>query len=63
MEYANQKAEALRQCSNQLLSGDRAVVRHETVKLRGISQGQQVRLAGKPYSANQNLDYLIAISG
>ena len=47
----------------QLLSGDKAVVRHETVKLKGISQGQQVRLAGKPYSVQHNLDYLMAISG
>lgn len=47
----------------QLLADDKAIVRHETVKLQGISQDQQVRLAGKPYSTRQNLDYLLAISG
>ena len=47
----------------QLLADDQAIVRHQMVKLQGISQGQQVRLAGKPYSAQQNLDYLLAISG
>jgi adenylate cyclase len=47
----------------QLLSGDKAIARHEMVKLQGISHGWQVRLAGKPYSPQQNLDYLMAISG
>jgi adenylate cyclase len=47
----------------QLLADDQAIVRHQMVKLQGISQGQQVRLAGKPYSVQRNLDYLLAISG
>ena len=47
----------------QLLSGENTGIQHETVKLQGISQGQQVRLAGKPYRTQQNLDYLMAISG
>lgn len=47
----------------QLLSGDQAIARHKTLKLRGISQGQQVRLAGKPYQTQPDLDYLMAVSG
>jgi adenylate cyclase len=50
----------------QMLADDRAITRYQTVQLQGISQGQQVRLAGKPYRNNhnrQNLDYLLAISG
>jgi adenylate cyclase len=47
----------------QLLSGENTGIQHKTVKLQGINQGQQVRLAGKPYRAQQNLDYLMAISG
>lgn len=47
----------------QLLADDRTIARHQTVQLQGISKGQQVRLAGKPYSYHQNLDYLLAISG
>ncbi|MES2427154.1 MAG: adenylate/guanylate cyclase domain-containing protein [Bacteroidota bacterium] len=47
----------------QLIAGDHSVAKHETVKLQGISYGQQVRLAGKPYNANKKLDYLLAISG
>lgn len=42
----------------------------QTVNLQGITQGQQIRLAGKPYSKGQYLagrqlevDYLLAISG
>ncbi|MES2276129.1 MAG: adenylate/guanylate cyclase domain-containing protein [Bacteroidota bacterium] len=42
----------------------------KTVSLQGISQGQRVRLAGKPYQNNRTLgsghlpmDYLLAISG
>lgn len=46
-----------------LLTDDKAIVRHQTVKLQGISQGQQVRLAGKRYSRQQDFDYLLAISG
>jgi adenylate cyclase len=47
----------------QLLTDDHASLRHQTVSLQGISQGQQVRLAGKPYGIHQNLDYLLAIAG
>lgn len=46
-----------------LLANDKAIVGHQIVKLQGISQGQQVRLAGKPYHGQQNFDYLLAISG
>ncbi|HMG10475.1 MAG TPA: adenylate/guanylate cyclase domain-containing protein [Mucilaginibacter sp.] len=46
-----------------LLAGDQVIARPQTVQLQGISQGQQVRLAGKPYATLQNLDYLLAISG
>lgn len=42
----------------------------QTIKLKGISQGQQIRLAGKPYNnalniagAKKDMDYLLAISG
>src|ERR1700754_1034022 len=34
----------------QLLAEDKALVRQQTVQLHGISHGQQVRLAGKPYT-------------
>jgi len=47
----------------QLLTDDKAIARPQTVKLQGISHGQQVRLAGKPYRTQDNLDYLLAISG
>jgi adenylate cyclase len=47
----------------QLLSDCKPIVPHQTVRLQGISEGQQVRLAGKPYSAHQNIDYLLAVSG
>jgi len=47
----------------QLLADDQLIARHQTVQLHGISQEQQIRLAGKPYIASQNLDYLLAISG
>ena len=47
----------------QLLSDEEVIVRYETVHLQGISRGQQVRLIGKPYKAQENLDYLLAISG
>jgi adenylate cyclase len=47
----------------QLITDDKAIARHQTVQLQGISTGQQVRLAGKPYGHHQNLDYLLAISG
>jgi adenylate cyclase len=46
-----------------LITDDKAIATHQTVQLQGISTGQQVRLAGKPYSNRQNLDYLLAISG
>ncbi|MCC8408314.1 adenylate/guanylate cyclase domain-containing protein [Mucilaginibacter sp. UR6-1] len=42
----------------------------QTIRLQGISYGQQVRLAGKPYnggnllpSSSSDLDYLLAIAG
>jgi adenylate cyclase len=47
----------------QLLADDKSVVRYQTVKLQGISEDQKVRLAGKPYRSQENLDYLLAISG
>jgi adenylate cyclase len=47
----------------QLLNDEEVIGSRQTVQLQGISQGQQVRLAGKPYSTTQNLDYLLAISG
>ena len=40
-----------------------SITKHQTVQLQGISNGQQVRLAGKPYNRHQNLDYLLAFSG
>ncbi|MDN5287097.1 MAG: adenylate/guanylate cyclase protein [Mucilaginibacter sp.] len=53
-----------------LLESDGTVLDQQTVNLQGISQGQQIRLAGKPYSNNHYLassqpgfDYLLAISG
>lgn len=47
----------------QLITDNKAIGTHQTVQLQGISKGQQIRLAGKPYSIHQNLDYLLAISG
>jgi adenylate cyclase len=47
----------------QLLTDDKAVAQYQTVKLQGISEGQPIRLAGKPYQTRHNLDYLLAISG
>jgi adenylate cyclase len=49
----------------QLLADDGAIAHCQTVQLQGISQGQRVRLAGRPYSnrTQPNLDYLMAISG
>lgn len=42
----------------------------QTVRLQGVAHGQQVRLAGKPYAAqntlpasNMDMDYLLAIAG
>ncbi len=46
-----------------LITDDKALARYQTVQLQGISTGQQVRLAGKPYENHQDLDYLLAISG
>ena len=53
-----------------LLDNDGAAFEQQTVRLQGISQGQQIRLAGKPYNnghylagSQQNMDYLLAISG
>lgn len=47
----------------QLLADDKAIAQHRTIQLQGISHGQQVRLAGKPYQQQLNFDYLLAISG
>ena len=47
----------------QLLADDEVITARQTVQLQGISQGQEVRLAGKSYGMHQNLDYLLAISG
>lgn len=52
-----------------LLVGAEYTFDQQTVNLQGISQGQQIRLAGKPYRNNQlasakaDFDYLLAISG
>ncbi|MGF7041579.1 adenylate/guanylate cyclase domain-containing protein [Mucilaginibacter lappiensis] len=53
-----------------LLEPDGKVADQQTVCLQGISQGMQIRLAGKPYRSNRyltssqaNIDYLLAISG
>jgi adenylate cyclase len=53
-----------------LLESDGSAFDQQTVNLQGVSHGQQIRLAGKPYSNNHNLassqpgfDYLLAISG
>jgi adenylate cyclase len=53
-----------------LLDNDGATFEQQTVRLQGIAQGQQIRLAGKPYNnghsligSQQNMDYLLAISG
>lgn len=47
----------------QLLDDAQAIVPHQNVQLQGISHGQQIRLAGKPYAKPQHsLDYLLAIS-
>jgi adenylate cyclase len=47
----------------QLITDDKAIAGYQTVQLQGISKGQEIRLAGKPYGNHQNLDYLMAISG
>ena len=47
----------------QLLADDKAIVDHQTVKLQGISHEQEIRLAGKPYSTYQDIDYFLAIAG
>ena len=54
----------------QLLDTQTSSLVQQVTNLRGISQGQQVRLAGKPYGNNHslaglqfNMDYLLAISG
>ena len=53
-----------------LLDSDNTLFDQKTVTLQGISHGQQIRLAGKPYSNNYalvgsqlDMDYLLAISG
>ncbi|MBD1387346.1 adenylate/guanylate cyclase domain-containing protein [Mucilaginibacter rigui] len=52
------------------LLDDEGVFEQQTVRLQGITQWQQVRLAGKPYNTGhsisgtrQDMDYLLAISG
>ncbi|MFD2864393.1 adenylate/guanylate cyclase domain-containing protein [Mucilaginibacter antarcticus] len=47
----------------QLIADRTLTTQHQNVKLKGISHGQQVWLAGKPYNADQDWDYLMAISG
>jgi adenylate cyclase len=47
----------------QLLTDDKALIRHQTVQLQGIRSEQQVRLAGKPYSMYDDVDYFLAIAG
>jgi adenylate cyclase len=47
----------------QFIADNKAVSKHQTVHLQGISNGQQVRLAGKSYGNHHDLDYLLAISG
>ncbi|TSD67325.1 adenylate/guanylate cyclase domain-containing protein [Inquilinus sp. KBS0705] len=54
----------------QMLESHPTALIKQTTNLQGISQGQQVRLAGKPYNNNYsltglqfNMDYLLAISG
>jgi len=53
----------------QLLEPESLVFDQRTVNLQGISHGQQIRLAGKPFrshalpAAELSLDYLLAISG
>ncbi|MFA6247169.1 MAG: adenylate/guanylate cyclase domain-containing protein [Mucilaginibacter sp.] len=53
-----------------LLDGEGGVFEQQTVRLQGITRGQQVRLAGNPYinghslaGTRQDMDYLLAISG
>ncbi|MGZ3873161.1 MAG: adenylate/guanylate cyclase domain-containing protein [Mucilaginibacter sp.] len=46
-----------------LLDGDQPIAEYQTVQLQGISHGQQIRLAGKPYQPQLDFDYLLAISG
>ena len=53
-----------------LLEPDGKVFDQQTINLQGISHGQQIRLAGKPYadsrylfSSQLDIDYLLAISG
>jgi adenylate cyclase len=54
----------------QLLASNGDSSSYSTVDLRGVSQRQQIRLAGKPYhnqrylaNQQQDFDYLLAISG
>ncbi|PWK79384.1 class 3 adenylate cyclase [Mucilaginibacter oryzae] len=53
-----------------LLESDRDSFPAQTINLQGVSYGQQIRLAGKPYNngkylngGGQDFDYLLAISG
>lgn len=47
----------------QLLVDDTTIASHQMVKLQGISEEQQVWLAGKPYNTYQDIDYFLAIAG
>lgn len=47
----------------ELLADDMAPACIQTVQLQGISRGQQVRLAGRPYRMHQDMDYYLAIAG
>ena len=47
----------------QLLADDKTPVRSQTVQLQGIRHEQQVRLAGKPYSMYDDVDFFLAIAG
>jgi adenylate cyclase len=53
-----------------LLDTNHTIFEQQNVRLQGISQSQQIRLAGKPYHTDhaiagtrQDMDYLLAISG
>ena len=47
-----------------LLADSSSIVNYQTVHLQGVSHGQMIRLAGKPFSTvHHQMDYLMAISG
>jgi adenylate cyclase len=45
------------------LVDNKAISSHTMVHIQGIRREQQVRLAGKPYTAYDDVDYFLAISG